>query len=270
MIKNRKVAAIVLAAGHGKRMGTRTAKQYLLLDGKPVLYYALQAFEESEVDEVVLVTGSEEIEFCQNEIVQKYGFTKVTKVVAGGKERYHSVANGLQALRASFISPKNIVENETACAKNAEEIECRDDIVMIHDGARPFVTPEMIHDLIEETEKYQACVVGTPVKDTIKIADENGFCAQTPKRSLVWAVQTPQSFRYSLALAAYEKLMLEESNLRKQGVQITDDAMVVEQMTDHKVKLVEGSYTNIKLTTPEDMQVSETFLKKMKKSQKSC
>lgn len=244
IMEKKMISAVVLAAGQGKRMGTETAKQYLLLDGKPVLYYALQAFEESEVDMVVLVTGKEEIEYCQTEIVEAFGFEKVKAVVSGGKERYHSVARGLVALK---------------------ELSAETEIVLIHDGARPFVTPAMISNLIDETRKKEACVIGTPVKDTIKIADEEGYCAQTPPRNKVWAVQTPQSFSFNLVSEAYEKLLSCEEELLVRGVVITDDAMVVENMTEKKVALVEGEYTNIKLTTPEDLVISEAFLKKTKK-----
>lgn len=232
-----KTAAIVLAAGQGKRMQAGQPKQFMLLGGKPVLYYALAAFEKSDVDEIILVTGADEIDYCRAEIVERYGFHKVTQVIAGGKERYHSVACGLKALEQS-----------------------RCDIVLIHDGARPFVTEAMIRQMIEETKVYHACVTGTLVKDTIKIADAEGFCATTPDRKRVWAVQTPQSFSYPLVLGAYEKLLAEEENLLQAGVSITDDAMVVERMTSQKVKLVEGSYRNIKLTTPEDMIVCESYL----------
>lgn len=239
-----KTAAVVLAAGQGKRMGTETAKQYLLLDGKPVLYYALEAFENSEVNAVVLVIGKDEIEYCKEEIVKRFGFTKIKSVVAGGKERYHSVACGLQALK-----------------ETGEEYG----VVLIHDGARPFVSSEMIGRLIAETRRKHACVIGTPVKDTIKIAGEDGCCEQTPPRDRVWAVQTPQSFDFKLVYDAYKQLLENEDELVARGVRITDDAMVVEQMTDKKVYLVEGEYTNIKLTTPEDLVISEAFLKKRKK-----
>lgn len=242
-MKEKKIAAVVLAAGQGKRMGTETAKQYLLLDGKPVLYYALDAFEKSEVDTVVLVTGKDEIEYCKKEIVNCFGFTKVKTVVAGGKERYHSVACGLRAL-------KDMNEDY--------------EVVLIHDGARPFVTPQTISKLVTETRQKKACVIGTPVKDTIKIADENGCCAQTPPRNRVWAVQTPQSFEFELVTKAYEQLLQQEEEILAEGIVITDDAMVVEYMTDKKVYLVEGDYTNIKLTTPEDLVICEAFLKNRK------
>lgn len=243
-MKKKKTAAVILAAGQGKRMGTEKAKQYLLLDGKPVLYYALQAFEKSEVDLVVLVTGKEEIEYCKTEIVDAFALKKVKAVVPGGKERYHSVACGLRALK-----------------ELSEETE----VVLIHDGARPFVSPAMITKLVEETREKEACVIGTPVKDTIKIADAEGFCEQTPPRNRVWAVQTPQSFAFELVSRAYEKMLACEEEFLARGIQITDDAMVVEYMTKKKVSLVEGEYTNIKLTTPEDLVIAEAFLKKVKK-----
>lgn len=231
-----KTTAIVLAAGQGKRMGSHTAKQFLLLDGKPVLYYSLKNFEDSEVDEIILVTGSGMEEFCKKSIIEKYGLKKVTKIVAGGKERYHSVACGLFQVSDS----------------------CQ--YVLIHDGARPFATPDIIKRGIEAVGKYNACVIGMPVKDTIKICDEKGFCADTPNRNLVWQIQTPQIFDYSLIRNAYEKLLANEESIKQQGIAITDDAMVAELFSDCKIKFIEGSYQNIKLTTPEDLQVAKLFL----------
>ncbi len=225
----KKNVAIVLAAGQGKRMKSKVQKQYLLIKEKPVLYYTLRAFETSPViSEIILVTGKDEIEYCREEIIKKYGFAKVCSIVAGGKERYHSVHNGIQAIDGA-------------------------DYVFIHDGARPFVDHEMIERAYLAVQEYDACVVGMPVKDTIKIADEEGFAAQTPDRKKVWQIQTPQTFEYHLIKEAYEKLLIEEP----EG--ITDDAMVVETMTNHKVKLVEGSYQNIKITTPEDLDIAAIF-----------
>ena len=224
-----KNAAIVLAAGQGKRMKSKVQKQFLLIKEKPVLYYTLNAFETSPlISDIILVTGKDEIEYCQQEIVEKYGFMKVCKIVAGGKERYHSVHNGIQAIDEA-------------------------DYVFIHDGARPFVDGEIIERVCTTVKEHEACVVGMPVKDTIKIADEEGFAAQTPDRRKVWQVQTPQAFEYHLIKNAYERLLEEEP----EG--ITDDAMVVETMTSHKVKLVEGSYRNIKITTPEDLDIATIF-----------
>lgn len=275
MVEKKKTAAVVLAAGQGKRMGTRTAKQYLLLDGKPVLYYALKAFEDSCVDEVVLVTGQDEVEYCRSEIIEKYAFKKVVAIATGGKERYHSVAKGLaelkrlQAVQVESKQPEAKEIQTTQLEMEQAEADYKGisqyEIVLIHDGARPFVTAEMIEKLVHETKKYEACVIGTPVKDTIKIADEEGYCAKTPPRKMVWSVQTPQSFSFPLLATAYEELLSKEETILLQGVQITDDAMVVEYMADKKVRLVEGPYTNIKLTTPEDLVIAEAFLNSAKK-----
>lgn len=230
-----KVIAIVLAAGKGSRMKSDVHKQYLLIKERPVLYYSLKVFEESFVDEIVLVTGADEISYCKQEIVDKYGFTKVAKIVAGGKERYHSVFAGLQAAE-----------------------DC--DYVFIHDGARPFVTYEILKRAYDMVKKEHACVVGMPVKDTIKIADTQGYAIDTPKRDLVWMVQTPQVFAYSLIKGAYTAFLNREQELAAQGLKMTDDAMVVESFTDTKIHLVEGSYENIKITTPEDLKIAEALL----------
>ena len=242
-----KTTAIVLAAGQGKRMGSDVAKQYLLLCGKPVLYYTLKNFEDSQVDEVVLVTAADQIEYCQKEIVDAFGFTKVKQVVAGGKERYHSVANGLRAI--AKYEEQNDLQDER-----------KTDYVLIHDGARPFATPEIIARGIEAVQIHKACVIGMPVKDTIKISDIDGFAEQTPNRNLVWQIQTPQIFAFDLIHNAYEELLLREEELKQQGIAVTDDAMVAELFSDKKVKLVEGSYENMKLTTPEDLKIAECFL----------
>lgn len=232
--------AIVLAAGRGKRMNSAVAKQYLLLQDKPVLYYALKQFEDSFIDDIILVTGADDIAFCKEKIVDKYGFTKVRRIVAGGKERYHSVYQGLLAIE----------QPEEAC-------------IYIHDGARPFISDDILRRAGESVRECGSGVVGMPVKDTIKIADEQGFAVSTPKRSLVWQVQTPQCFLYSVIMPAYQKLIKQEEELLAQGIAITDDAMVIELLTGNQVRLVEGSYENIKITTPEDLVVAEGFLKKM-------
>lgn len=232
-MEEKRSAAVVLAAGQGKRMQSRVQKQYMTVSGKPLLYYALKAFEESRIDDIILVVGSGEIPYCREHIVEAYGFTKVRAVVEGGRERYHSVYQGLLA-----------VEN---CG-----------YVLIHDGARPLVDSEMIARTLDEVQKCGACVVGMPVKDTIKVADDVGYAEATPDRSKLWAVQTPQAFTYSLILSAYRKLF--DKDEYQNG--ITDDAMVVEQMAGHKVKLIEGSYENVKVTTPEDVMIAEVFLQK--------
>ena len=234
-----KSAAIVLAAGQGKRMQSHVQKQFLLLNGRPLITYALEAFENSPVDQIILVAGPDEIRYCQEEIAEKYGFSKVTKVIAGGRERYHSVYEGLKA------------------AEGAE-------YVLIHDGARPLLDQEMISRSLEGAKEYGACVVGMPVKDTIKTSGADGFVESTPDRSALWQVQTPQAFYYPWVLEAYKKLFSREEY--QQGV--TDDGMVLESMTAHKVKLIEGSYFNIKVTTPEDMAVAEALLEFIHDSKK--
>lgn len=232
-------AAVVLAAGSGKRMNTGTKKQYMEILGKPVLYYSLKAFQESFVNEVILVVAEDEIAQVKESYVNRYGFDKVTRIVAGGKERYHSVACGLRAVSS----------------------EC--DYVFIHDSARPMISGDILERAYTAVKQDQACVVGTVSKDTVKLADENGFVAMTPKRSLVWNVQTPQVFAYDLVRDAYEELLVKEQELLSQGIQITDDAMVVELMKHQPVRLVEGSYENIKITTPEDISVAEAYLGRM-------
>ncbi|WP_077613435.1 2-C-methyl-D-erythritol 4-phosphate cytidylyltransferase [Clostridium sp. Marseille-P2415] len=233
MENGERTAAVILAAGKGTRMGSQVHKQYLELLGKPLLYYALNAFENSSVDKIILVTGPGETGYCQKEIVEKYGFTKVASVRQGGKERYHSVYEGLKAVE-----------------------DC--DYVLIHDGARPCVTREIIDAASDGARKYRACAVGMPVKDTIKISDEKEFAALTPDRDRLWLIQTPQAFEYELVLWAYEKLM----SLEQYQEGVTDDAMVVETMTQEKVKLIRGDYANIKVTTPEDMEIAGVLIKR--------
>ena len=228
-MEKQKYAAIVLAAGSGKRMNSQVHKQYLIIQDRPVLYYSLKEFEDSAVDEIVLVVGKGEEEFCRREIVDKYGISKVKAIVEGGKERYHSVFEGLK---------------QTSDA----------DYVLIHDGARPFVNQEIIRRCMQEVQKYQACVVGMPVKDTIKIADEEGYAKQTPDRKNVWMIQTPQTFSYALIYEAYEEM------LKTEDTAITDDAMVLERIKGKKSKLTEGSYRNIKITTPEDLLIANVYL----------
>ena len=228
-----KTTAIILAAGKGSRMHSKIEKQFMELGGYPVIYYALKTFEESPVDAIILVTGKNSVEYCRHEIVEKYHFTKVESVVEGGENRYDSVYNGLRA-----------------CSET--------DYVMIHDGARPFVTQDMIVRSIRTLAEYKACTVGMPVKDTIKIVNENQIGMATPARECLWQIQTPQAFRFELIYRAYEKIFAPGADCSH----ITDDAMVVELMTDTKVKFVEGSYSNIKVTTPEDMVIAEALLYK--------
>ena len=232
-----KTVAIVLAAGSGSRMNSDVKKQYMEIGGKPLIYYSLKAFEESMIDDIVLVVSRGDIDYVHKEIVEKYGFDKVTAIVEGGLYRYHSVRLGLEAA-------------DPSC-----------DYAFIHDGARPFVNRDIITRSLHAVKEYGACVVGMPVKDTIKLADDKGFAQSTPDRSKTWMIQTPQTFSFGLILDLYRRLDREEGELMAKGLNITDDAMVVEYFTDKKVKLVEGSYNNIKITTPEDIPAAEAILR---------
>ena len=228
-----KITAIVLAAGSGSRMKNKTKKQFMEIKGKPVIWYSLFEFEKSRVDEIILVTGKEDIDYCKKEIVEKYNLKKIKNVVAGGSERYESVYNGLK--------------------------EVTGNIVLIHDGARPLINNEIIERSIEGTIKSDACVVGVPVKDTIKRADKEGYIIDTPNRSELWITQTPQSFKTDLVKMAYKK-MKEEREKGNTTLNITDDAMVVEEFTTNQVRFVQGDYKNIKVTTPEDIDIAELFI----------
>lgn len=242
--EKKRCTAIVLAAGSGKRMHSDVAKQFMPVAGKPLIWYSLRAVEQSEIiDDCILVTGADDIGYVKKEIVDKYGFSKVDTIVAGGSERYESVGNALA-----------VISNESRKVPN------RDGYVFIHDGARPFLTEEILQNTYRAVQEYHACVAAVPSKDTVKLADKKGFAAGTPDRRSVWNVQTPQVFDTALAVKAYAKLREELPILAAGGVAVTDDAMVVELLTDTKVKLVEGSYRNMKVTTPEDICIAEALL----------
>jgi 2-C-methyl-D-erythritol 4-phosphate cytidylyltransferase len=230
-----KTTAIILAAGKGSRMHSKIEKQFMELGGYPVIYYALKAFEESPVDSLILVTGKNSVEYCRHEIIEKYHFTKVVSVVEGGENRYDSVYNGLRA-----------------CSET--------DYVMIHDGARPFVTQDMIVRSIRTLAEYKACTVGMPVKDTIKIVDTDHYGVETPERKFVYQIQTPQTFQVPLLRRAYETMY--EAKRNGDTHNITDDTMLVEQYAGVRCKVVEGAYENIKITTPEDLAIAEIFVEK--------
>jgi 2-C-methyl-D-erythritol 4-phosphate cytidylyltransferase len=215
------LAVIVVAAGKGSRMRTEESKQYLELNGKPILVHTLSLFQRIEqVDSIMLVTGTDDVERC-NGYIKHYGLSKVHHVVAGGQERQHSVFKGLQAL--------------------APDTEW----VMVHDGVRPFTAKEHVIACWHQAMETGAAVLAVPVKDTIKIVSSAGAIQSTPDRRSLWAIQTPQAFRFSLLLQAYEQAAKDEFI----G---TDDAMLVERLGT-KVQVVEADYYNIKITTPEDL-----------------
>lgn len=240
----KRCTAILLAAGAGRRMESKIAKQYMLLENKPVIWYGLQAFQKcSLINECILVVGKGEIDYVRDEIVNQFGFSKVSSIIEGGAERYLSVQRALDVIRYG--------EYPNSAANG---------IILIQDGARPFITEKMIQDTILAAEEYGACCAAVPVKDTIRIANEEGLSEETPDRKKVFSIQTPQTFCAALILQAYQMLSERIVDLSAKGITITDDCMVVEQMLQHPVKLVEASYSNIKITTPEDMEVAKQIL----------
>lgn len=238
----KRCTAVILAAGSGSRMHSAVPKQFMELEGRPLIWYSLEAVERSSIiDDCILVTGAGDIAYMRRKIVEKYGFSKVSCITAGGGQRFESVARALEVL-----------ENR--------EPSRGDGYVFIHDGARPFLTEKILEDTYAAAYAYGACVAAMPSKDTVKLADPEGYACQTPNRNSVWLVQTPQVFEERMICEAYRMLMTGLSSLEEQGIEITDDAMVVETMLHRHVKLVPASYENIKVTTPEDMKIAAALL----------
>lgn len=232
---SKKTVAIVLAGGKGKRMNMDMPKQYLEINGKPLICHTLDVFENSFIDEIIAVVGIGEISYFRNAIVEQFGYSKVKVIVEGGSERYHSVLNGLRAINDA-------------------------EYVYIHDGARPCLSEEMLLRGQTSVEKNKAVVAAVKVKDTIKIA-ENGKIISTPDRDNLWQIQTPQIFVFNEILDAYERMIADGTRGN-----ITDDAMVMECYGTRTVYIYEGAYENIKVTTSEDILAVENILKKIKKS----
>ncbi|OPY75086.1 MAG: 2-C-methyl-D-erythritol 4-phosphate cytidylyltransferase [Syntrophorhabdus sp. PtaU1.Bin058] len=225
--------AIILAGGAGKRMGAATNKQFLLIDNKPIIVHTLQIFEECRaVDGIYLVVNQKDLPMIQEEILETYRFNKVLKLVIGGRLRQDSVRNGLEAI-------------ENPC-----------DIVIIHDGARPFVSPSFIDKGIFLMDVFDAVIPALPVKDTIKVVSKEGFVQKTLERDSLWHIQTPQTFKYDLITKAYR----EGAAKKLYGY---DDATFLEHM-GKKVKVIEGSPYNIKITTPEDLIIARGMLSQLK------
>jgi len=222
------ISAIILAGGKGKRMGNGISKQFIIVNGKPILYYTLTKFLKCKViDNIILVLPKDEIEYCVKEVLEKYSL-KVNQIIEGGEERQESVYNGLKVCMNS-------------------------NIVLIHDGARPFVSEKIINDGIRYAKAYGAAAPGVMPKDTIKIKNSDGFSTQTPNREKLVAVQTPQSFKLSIIMECHEQI-------KKDKIMVTDDTMVVE-MYGHPVYLYKGEYNNIKVTTKEDLIIAEYLAK---------
>lgn len=220
---------VIVAAGTGSRMKKDINKQFIKLKNKEIVAHTIEKFYNSEnIDDIVVVIREDEEEYFNKNIKEKYGFTNI-KVAHGGNERQDSVFNGIKMLKK----------------------EC--EVVLIHDGARPFVTDDIIKRSINKGNEHNAIVVGVKVKDTIKVVSDNGNIVDTPNRSYLWAVQTPQVFKYDIITKAYE----DAYNNNYYG---TDDAMLVERI-GYNVKMIEGSYNNIKITTQEDLEFGEQILK---------
>jgi 2-C-methyl-D-erythritol 4-phosphate cytidylyltransferase len=250
-----KTTAIILAGGKGSRMNADIPKQYIKLFGKPLLYYTMMAFQESCVDEIVVVTGNSKIkyDFAGNSIEGREAdfiaerdyckrlasdcrLDKVRSFADGGAERYNSVMNGLKC-----VSPDT-------------------DVVLVHDGARPCIEPALIDRCVADVTEFGSGVVAVPAKDTIKVVGADGYVTDTPDRSSLWQIQTPQGFLYSELMDAYGRLG--QSIDEGCELKITDDAMVMEQFGKRGVHITMGSYTNIKATTREDLEILKIFLKR--------
>ncbi len=223
---SQRVAVIIVAGGKGLRMGLNIPKQYIKINNKPILLYTIDKFYKNKyIDEIVLVVSKDYINFCKHEILENYKYNNIN-IIEGGKERQDSVYNGLRSL-------KNV------------------DIVLVHDAVRPFVSDNEISNLICETNKNKSCVLGVKVKDTIKIS-KNNIIEETLDRNKLWAIQTPQSFKYETLMKAYE-------NAIKNNIKATDDATLLEILQE-EIYIIEGNYNNIKITTIEDLEYAKYLL----------
>ncbi|SJZ57631.1 2-C-methyl-D-erythritol 4-phosphate cytidylyltransferase [Trichlorobacter thiogenes] len=223
--------ALIPAAGMGKRMGASMNKQYLQLGGKPIVARTLQVFQDSPlISGIILVIPEDEIPYCRREVVEKYQLTKVLDVVPGGSERQHSVMNGLRAL---------------------QNLAAAEDIILIHDGVRPFIDEGILQQSIDLAGSGVGALVAVQSKDTIKVV-RDGVVISTPERSTLWQAQTPQSFRYGQILQAHQQAV-------QDNFVGTDDCSLFER-SNEPVKIITGSYRNIKITTPEDLVLAEAFL----------
>jgi len=226
-----KTVAIIPAGGAGKRLKAQKAKQYLLLDHMPVLVHTLKVFQQAEIiDEIILVLPSNDVASAQKQLINKYGLTKVIAIVDGGKERQDSVRNGLAAING----------------------KC--DVVVIHDAVRPFVTQELINQVVAAAKSFGAASVGVKAKDTVKETKKDNLVAATIPRQNLWLTQTPQAFKFDLLKKAYTAAYRD----KYYG---TDDASLTEKI-GAKVKMIDGSYENIKITTQEDIIIAEALMKK--------
>ncbi len=229
-MKTKEVGAIVVAAGSGTRMGGARPKQYLDLGGRPVLSRTLEAFEKSIlVQAVVVVIPPGDVAYCWQEAIRPYGLSKVRQVVEGGKRRQDSVRSGLKALGSEYP------------------------IVVVHDGARPLVSPDLIDASVEAMRDARAVITAVPSRDTLKEVDHSGFVKSTLERERIWMVQTPQVFRFEDLMAAHQRAV------EKGFTEAPDDSVLVERL-GIEVKVIQGSSLNIKITTPEDLDLAGAIL----------
>ena len=225
-----KADAVIVSAGKGHRFMETKKKQFHLLGEKPILAHTLEKFEACPlIHSILLVVGQEDMDYCLKEIIEKYKYQKISQIIPGGKQRQESVKNGIDAL------PNNV------------------EVVVIHDGVRPFVTREMIEESIRSAIRFQAVAFGLPVKDTIKMVNPDGTVLKTLERESLWQIQTPQTFRIALIKKAYHQAT-------EDGFIGTDDASLIERLGE-RVHILPGSYNNIKITTPEDLILANLFLK---------
>lgn len=234
-----KIVAIIPAAGTGIRMGTDTPKQFLLLEDMPILAITLKTFQECRlIDDIIVVVHKDEIGHCENDIVKKYDYSKVRKVVAGGERRQDSVRMGLYA---------------------AKDIMGETDLVVIHDGVRPLLEMNVLERCIAKAMEHPAVIVGIPAKDTVKETDGEGNVLKTHNRKRIWLIQTPQVFRFREIFAAHKKAL----KYNWQG--ITDDSMLLEKL-GFPVEVIMGSEQNIKITSPLDLELARFICSKNKAS----
>ncbi len=224
-----RVTAVIPAAGRGRRLKIPEDKTFAEIKDRPIISFSLGILEESKkIDEVILIVGKDKVRKAKRDVVERFGFEKIVEVIEGGSTRTQSVHKGLLKVKRSM------------------------DIVLIHDGARPFISEEIIVRNIAAAVKFGAAITAIPVHYTIKEADTTLFISRTLKRDSLWEVQTPQTFRRDLILKAYEKA-------KDEGYEATDDACLVERL-GHKVKIVEGTPENIKITYPADLIYGDTIL----------
>jgi 2-C-methyl-D-erythritol 4-phosphate cytidylyltransferase len=227
-----KVAAIIAAAGLGKRMRQDTPKTYLQLAGKPILIHTLEIFEKvPEVNEVLVVVHPEDLEFCQEEVIDAYPLKKVLRLVPGGKERQDSVYHALKALK-----------------KKAADL----DVILVHDGVRPLVDPALVRKVVAAAKRHGGAILGIPCQDTLKRVNSKGVVVDTVDRTELWQVQTPQAFQAALLWRAYQEAM-------ERGFYATDEAALVEALGE-TVVMVPGTCLNLKITTPDDLRMAEAIL----------